>query len=117
MEIRKFEINGKQVEFVNQSRGTRSGFAHDTTVFINGCQRREATCHYINRTWERYTYQSVMMQAVWLLEEAEENYLREKFKREKGYNKLTAKRKLEFTEILDNNEDIKFYRALREALR
>ena len=34
MELKKFDVNGKQVEFVNQWRGNRSGFVHETTLFI-----------------------------------------------------------------------------------
>lgn len=116
MEIRKFNIDGKEVEFVNACRCTRSGFAHDTTLFINGCQYETATCHYLNRTWERYTYQTVMRRAVYNLEEYRENRLTERFKTEKGYAKLTAKRKVELAEVIDNDEEIKFYRAIREAL-
>ena len=117
MEIRKFEVNGRQVEFVNQSRSTRSGFAHDTTMFINGCNYAEATCHYLNRTWESYTYQTVMRKAVYEEREAYTERLKDKFKAERGYNKLTAKRQEEFTEFIKDNEQIQFYDALLDALR
>ena len=117
MEIRKFEINGRQAEFVNESRGTRSGFAHDTHLFINGYNYGEATCHYLNRTWERYTYQTVMLRAVDSLEEEREARLKREFKAKKGYTNLTAKRQVEFAEYLEADEDMQFYKALKQALR
>lgn len=116
MELKKMEINGVQVEFVNTSRGTRYGFAHDTVLFIDGAQRAEATCHYLNRTWERYTYQSVMRKAVYELAERLEERLRDTFKAERGYAKMTAKRQAEFAEVLNGNETIRFYRAVLDAL-
>ena len=116
MEIRKFEINGKEVQFVNESRGTRSGFAHDTHFFVNGHLYREATCHYLNRTWERYTYQSVMRHAVYEAREAHEDYLKNVYMLAKGYKKLTAKRAEAFKAYVEADEEIKFYDALLKEL-
>ena len=116
MELKKLTVDGREVEFVNNWRDTRYGFAHDTTLFINGRRVAENTCHYINRTWERYTYQSVMRGAVYGLIEDRENFLKDKFKDEKGYKKLTPQRKIEFAEVVDADEEIKFYRDIREQL-
>ena len=116
MEIKKLNIEGREVEFVNSWRGTRSGFAHDTNLFINGVHRAEATCHYLNRTWECYTYQTVMKKAIYNLIEWEENYIRDNFKAEKGYKKLTAKRAEELEQVFKENEELKFYRAIYNAL-
>lgn len=116
MQIRKFEIDGKEVEFVNTSRDTRNGFAHDTTFFINGCQYGEATCHYINRTWERYAFQTVMRQAVHIEMEKRIDWVRNKFKLDKGYTKITAKRQPEFEEAINADEKVGFYRKLLKAL-
>ena len=117
MQIRKFEIDGKEIEFVNESRDTYSGFAHDTHLFINGYMYREATCHYINRTWERYAFQSVMRKAVYELREARENYLKDKFKADNGYKKLTAKRAEEFEAFKAKDEEVDFYTRLLEELK
>ena len=116
MEIKRITVNGKEVEFVNQSRGTRTGFAHDTTVFINGYEYGEPTCIYYNRTWERYTYQTVMRKAIYALQERLTNRLREEFKAERGYQKLTAKRQAEFYEYRDADEGIAFYEAILKEL-
>lgn len=116
MQIRKFEIDGKAVEFVNEYRNTRYGFAHDTHLFVNGHEYKEATCHYINRTWERYAFQSVMRQAVYLCKEDRENYLKDVFKTNKGYVKLTAKRAEEFKAFLEMDNEYRFYNRLMEEL-
>jgi hypothetical protein len=60
-----------KIEFKNSARNTRSGFAHDTKMFIDDQLEQTATCHYLNRTWESYAFQSVMKQAVYLRIEQE----------------------------------------------
>lgn len=116
MELKKFEIDGREVEFVNQFRGTRSGFAHDTTLFIDGRKVAEHTCHYLNRTWECYTYQTVMKRAVDEVEDREIAYLKDKFMRAHEYKKLTAKRKEEFDAECRQSTLLNFYRAIRAKL-
>lgn len=116
MEIKKLVINDREVEFVNQSRGTRTGFAHDTVLFIDGYERANATCIYYNRTWERYAYQTVMRRAVIELRDRQTGYLKEQFKAEKGYQKLTAKRQAEFEAVRDANKEIQFYTAILKEL-
>lgn len=116
MELKKFEIDGKEVEFVNQFRGTRSGFAHDTTLFIDGRRVAEHTCHYLNRTWECYTYQTVMKGATDDLIERETAYLKDRFMEAHEYKKLTAKRREEFEAECRQNADLNFYNAVRAKL-
>jgi hypothetical protein len=55
-----------KIEFKNSARNTRSGFAHDTKMYIDGILEMENSAHYLNRTWESYAFQSVMKQAVYL---------------------------------------------------
>lgn len=116
MELRKFEIDGREVEFVNQWRGNRSGFVHETTLFIDGRRVAEAKCQYYNRTWESYTYQTVMKKAAYQLIEEETEYLREKFMREHGYKKLTANRKAEFEAVCRENKGLAFNNAIYAKL-
>ena len=54
MEIKKFNIDEYEFEFVNESYDTRNGFKHVSTLFMNNCKQIENTCHYLNRTWESY---------------------------------------------------------------
>ena len=117
MELKKFKINGKAVEFVNAYRNTRSGFAHDSTIFINNCQYGTATCIYYNRTWERYCYQSVMRKLVRQLEEERISYLKGKFKQEHNYTKFTPKRVAEFESATKDDSELKLFAKLLKALQ
>lgn len=74
-----------KIEFENSSRSTRSGFAHDTKVYIDGQFEIKTSAHYLNRTWESYTYQSVMKQALHLLIEAEKS----EYKQQTGRKRLS----------------------------
>lgn len=115
-DITKFQIDNHEIVFVNQFRDTTSGFAHDTTIFYDGCSFAEATCHYLNRTWERYQYQSVMMKAV---NNALDHYT-EDFKRyymeNRGWKKMTAARRETFEAYLENKEIIVLLNKLKEKV-
>ena len=116
MEIKKFEIGDKHVEFVNESGNTRHGFKHMTTMFINGCQRGKNTVHYLNRTWECYPYQTCMRGCVReLLENRIEN-LKSEFKSKHGYSKMTAKRTEEFEKWINGDSVCEFYNELLDKI-
>jgi len=100
-----FKANDHEFEFMCSSRNTRNGFAHDARVFIDGRSypSDQATCNYINRTWESYCYQTVMQrlanaQATKYAARELDDYMKER-----GYKRMTAKRKNEFAQYLDEN--------------
>lgn len=93
MTIRKITVNGNEYQFINDSRNTRTGFAHDTTLFKNGEEIGRATAIYYNRTWECYRYQTVMQRCINdIIEKKYEDYI----KFFKGFfciKRLTAEKK------------------------
>jgi hypothetical protein len=50
----------EKIEFVCDSDSTRSGFKHTARLIINGNEVESTKICYLNRTWERYEYQSVI---------------------------------------------------------
>lgn len=54
-----FRIND-EFSVVCEYQNTRTGFRHVATLCIDGTGYDEAKCTYQNRTWERYTYESVL---------------------------------------------------------
>ena len=117
MGLHRLSIDGKDVIFTNTWRGTRSGFAHETELFIDGWRASAARCSYINRTWERYCYQSVMLQAVHMLQEEETAREKAYFLQLNGYKNMMSHRKAAFMEYLANNKTLAFYKKIEEALR
>lgn len=112
MEIRKLSVNGIEYEFVCVCSSTRSGFKHSISLFKNNYQISEGVCHYINRTWECFSYQTAMLTAV----QNELNHIRERllyyFKRENNYTKLTDRRKQEFEKQLNGDSAFAEYKHL-----
>jgi len=117
MGIYRLSIEEKEVIFVNTWRGTGSGFLHETELYIDGWRATDARCHYINRTWERFSYQSVMLEAVHKLQEEETAREKAYFLRINGYKNMMQSRKSTFAEYLANNKNLSFYKKLEEALR
>ena len=118
MTIREFEINGNKITFVNSSRSTRSGFAHDTTLFINGYQAIENSCHYLNRTWEAYQYQTVMLSAVYDLKQKRIDDIKASYKRINnltGIRSKKAKHDIEMLMIADDR--LTLYDDIMSTLR
>ena len=117
MEIKKFNIDGIEVTFVNKSYDTRSGFKHVTNMFTNDYGEGTNTCYYYNRTWECYRYQTVMCGCVRNLIEIRIENLKSNFKFENGYLKMTAKRNEEFEKYIANDAKLKFYNKLLDKLK
>lgn len=116
MTIRKITVNNREYQFINDSRNTRNGFAHDTTLFINGIEAGEASCYYINRTWERYTYQKVMQICINNMITEEYNRFIDNFKTENNIKRMTSEKraeaKKEFYSLTNIKELQKVYKKL-----
>lgn len=103
MEIVKKVINGVEYEFINSTRGNRSGFVHETKLFKDGRLVEENKIQYYNRTWECYRYQSVMKGLVYCLIEACEERFKNRWKREHNVKRLTEAKKQLMLDDLKNN--------------
>lgn len=54
-----FDIN-KHIRVVCEAGKTRNGFKHTATLMYDGLEQESVKINYLNRTWERYEYQSVL---------------------------------------------------------
>lgn len=116
MEIRKIKTNGRMYEFVNSSRNTRTGFAHDTTLFIDGREHGTATAIYYNRTWERYRYQTVMQRCIDDIIEANKKDYIAVYKADNGINRLTAEKREQVEKEFFKQKNIKELQKVYKAL-
>ena len=111
------KIGHAEFLFIVSSRNTRNGFAHDCELYMNGRKIANDTAHYLNRTWECYRFQTVMLGAVDnAIKKAAQNIC-EAEKAARGWVKLTAARKAEIEKIINDNAGIKVFRALSDELR
>lgn len=116
MELRKENINGMEFLFVNEWASTRNGFKHTSTLFINGYEWQKSTCHYINRTWENYAFQTVMLRAIADLMEKIYDRELEHYKNINNIKRLTKAKKEDFENNLEN-EKYKNLLELRKIIR
>jgi len=56
--MRTFRIS-ERIEIVCESQSTRSGFRHLATLLFNGIEQESTKVCYLNRTWERFEFQTV----------------------------------------------------------
>lgn len=117
MEIKTFNARGVVVNFVCESRNTRNGFAHDCTVFIYGHEFGRASCYYLNRTWECYRYQTVMLKTVRGLIDEYTAYIKNEFMRENNYKRMTPDRQKRFANICLSNDRLILYNELIEQIK
>ena len=64
METKTKTIDNSTYTLVNEFIDKRDGFNHRSILFKNGVEVARNNVHYINRTWECYTYQTSMRGAV-----------------------------------------------------
>ena len=58
-----FNLDGKY-NIVCNSESTRTGFRHVATLCKNGFGFAKAKCTYLNRTWEAYQFESVLVKII-----------------------------------------------------
>ena len=82
-----------EVEYVN----CRDGFSHTCELYKNGGYRPLATnrVHYINRTWESYEFQTVMLGCVRMMMERIMAKGIDEYKEANGIKRLIAKKREE----------------------
>ena len=115
--LHTLKINDNQIIFVNNSRSTRNGFTHDSELYINDNYRGENSCHYLNRTWELYRYQTVMMGLVDKLIEERKNYIKAEYKRVNNIARLTQKHNSKIAELFEADDRIALYNAIIKELK
>lgn len=105
--------NGDEFTFVCEWRNKRNGFAHDCTVYRGTYEMRKESCHYLNRTWESYTYQSVMRDAMHELINEQKNRGISDYKTQNGVRRMTQEQKDAMTA---NDPTIKIYQEILDQL-
>ena len=63
-ELKTYDVDGVKYTFYCNASDSRTGFKHECSLFRNDNELAEAKINYYNRTWEAFTFQSVMLSAV-----------------------------------------------------
>ena len=101
-------VNVNGYEFINEYGGTRNGFYHKTILKDkNGNEIAENKINYLNRTWESYTFRTVMQNCVYtLIENKFVDFLR-LAKEKYGIKRLSKEKKEQAREVFENLTEIK----------
>lgn len=54
-----FKVN-KKIQIVCDWSKTRNGFRHEASLILGGYDIEKMTVNYLNRTWERFEYDTVI---------------------------------------------------------
>src|SRR5574344_937984 len=85
----EFSFNGENYIARCNYRNTRNGFAYDCEVMTEHYDSvATATCHYLNRTWECFTFESVLHSAIRNLRAAMEERAIEDWKEQNGKRRV-----------------------------
>ena len=61
--MRMFKLDDR-FSVVCESKSTRSGFKHEAVLMNNGYGVEKTKICYLNRTWESYEYESVLVKLI-----------------------------------------------------
>lgn len=61
METKIISLNGDRFTFICRSKSVSGGFRHLCTLLKNDVEGASESVRYYNRTWEAYTFQTVML--------------------------------------------------------
>lgn len=59
--MKKFRVNEK-IDIICEWKKTRSAFKHEATLLVNGHEEATTKICYVNRTWEKFEFESVIKQ-------------------------------------------------------
>jgi len=84
--MKLFKLNNTY-SVVCDSKGTRSGFKHIASLLRNGSEINKTKICYLNRTWEGFTYETVLLKAIdlFFVNEKEVKKFKAKIKANMGY--------------------------------
>jgi hypothetical protein len=122
MDLIKFDVKGPdgshKVVLECDARGTRNGFAHDATLIIDGVRQHTSTCHYLNRTWEWYRYQTVCLTCCNEMLDGIKDRIKRAYRKKHGLSRICGdKRKMEVKEIIDSDLMAILLREIKEILK
>lgn len=117
MEIRYKKCKSGNIwRFVNEYWENSNGWGHKTTLFKNSYEFDPHKVRYINRTWERYTYQSCMSGAVETVYNKQLAYFIENYKETHDIIKFKRGQKEEVVKMFEQSELGQDLQELKDAI-
>ena len=117
MEIRKIKCkSGNEYNIVNEYWETSRAWGHKSTLIAPWGEVESRKVKYINRTWERYTYESCMSGLIaTILEDNLKSYITQ-YKEKNDIIRLLADKKAEVIKEWEQKEYIKDLMEIKERI-
>ena len=113
-----FDALGHSVEFYCESRNTRNGFAHDASLFIDNDYIGKASCYYLDRTWEHWSFQSVCLNVTDIEITYREERLKDDYRMKNGLKRISKKADREaIASIISSDETLALLMEIRAVLK
>lgn len=88
----------KNFKIVGDTYSNSQSWGHTAVVFRNDNEISKSRIRYYNRTWECYTYQSVILDALYDAIKSRQSYLIAEYKDKTGATRMTKHKKEEIVE-------------------
>lgn len=105
-------VNGREYSFYCHTTSTRNGFCHTVETLADGSWLRDTKISYINRTWERFDYETALKRAIEKCKAEDREQLNEiiierKYQEEhEKCEKFLSAFKSEYDKLSDKNKEI-----------
>lgn len=96
------KINFKDITIILDTKGSYTGFKHESIVFYKNFMEFKTSINYYNRTWEVFTYQSILNKSCNIIIENEEKQAILNYKEYNNIKRLTEKQKKEIIKNIDS---------------
>ena len=118
MEIRKIKCkSGNEYNIVNEYWETSRAWGHKSTLIAPWGEVESRKVKYINRTWERYTYESCMSGLIeTILEDNLKSYITQ-YKEKNDISRLLADKKAEVIKEWEQKEYIQDLKEIKERIK
>ena len=117
MIIKKFNNEKlKEYEIVNEAGNRTGGFYHRSILFNRGIQLNQSKINYINRTWERYEFQTSMSSVIRKERDEIERLELENWKERNNVNRMTAVKREEFEKYLKDKKILEVYELMLKEI-
>lgn len=112
-------------QFINDWRSYNYGFTHISNLYRvidykdggrDSVWINEGRAHWINRTWETWTYQTACKAAVYNEINEIKEHIKQQYKDAQGFKKITAKRRAGLEAEYQKNERLEWYTLLLKEL-
>ena len=115
--IKKFNNEKlKEYEIVNEAGNRTGGFYHRSILFNRGIQLNQSKINYINRTWERYEFQTSMSSVIRKERDEIERLELENWKERNNVNRMTAVKREEFEKYLKDKKILEVYELMLKEI-